>query len=222
MPAAGRALLDDSDNTAQRSTLGLAIGSDVQAYNARLADIAWAAWAQGDIAYHNGSNLVRLAAGTSGQFLKTQGAAANPIWADVTGIWIEIGDTTLGSAVASVETTFTAGTYSRILVVVSGLSSASTNVTLNITLRHSGGAIVTLTGTGTGAGNFDGSGHAVFDIDLVAATKRHVGHLVAYHIAGADHLVAQGSNATAPDRVRVAFSSGNIDTGRIIVYGLTA
>ncbi len=38
--------------------------------------------AQGDVFYVDASgNIVRLAAGTSGHFLKTQGAAANPVWA---------------------------------------------------------------------------------------------------------------------------------------------
>lgn len=40
---------------------------------------------QGDILYHDGTKLNRLAAGTSGWFLKTQGAGANPIWATVAG-----------------------------------------------------------------------------------------------------------------------------------------
>lgn len=43
LSAAGRALLDDAAATNQRTTLGLAIGSDVQAHNADLAGIAAAA-----------------------------------------------------------------------------------------------------------------------------------------------------------------------------------
>jgi hypothetical protein len=35
---------------------------------------------QGDIVYRNASGLARLGAGTSGQFLKTQGTGANPTW----------------------------------------------------------------------------------------------------------------------------------------------
>jgi hypothetical protein len=74
-----------SSAAAARSNLGLAIGSDVQAFHARLADIAGLAYAQGDVLYHNGSGLTRLAAGASGQFLKTQGAGANPVWSNLTG-----------------------------------------------------------------------------------------------------------------------------------------
>ncbi len=44
-----------------------------------------AAPAQGDILYRNASDWVRLPAGTSGKFLKTQGASANPTWDTVTG-----------------------------------------------------------------------------------------------------------------------------------------
>lgn len=38
---------------------------------------------QGDILYDNGTSLIRLTPGTSGQFLKTQGAAANPVWGTI-------------------------------------------------------------------------------------------------------------------------------------------
>lgn len=37
--------------------------------------------AQGDIYYYDGSTVARLAAGTAGYFLKTQGAGKNPTWA---------------------------------------------------------------------------------------------------------------------------------------------
>lgn len=36
---------------------------------------------QGDVIYYNGTNWARLGAGTSGYYLKTQGASANPVWA---------------------------------------------------------------------------------------------------------------------------------------------
>ena len=42
---------------------------------------------QGDILYRDGSGLQRLAAGTSGYFLKTQGTGANPVWAESSGAW---------------------------------------------------------------------------------------------------------------------------------------
>ena len=41
---------------------------------------------QGDILYRDGSGLQRLGAGTSGQFLKTQGTGANPVWASAGGL----------------------------------------------------------------------------------------------------------------------------------------
>ena len=41
--------------------------------------------AQGDILYRGASSWARLGAGTSGQYLQTQGAGANPQWATVSG-----------------------------------------------------------------------------------------------------------------------------------------
>lgn len=85
LTAAGRALLDDAAASNQRTTLGLVIGTDVQAYDADLTALAAISGVQGDVIYHNGTSWVRLAAGTSGQFLRTAGAAANPTWATVGG-----------------------------------------------------------------------------------------------------------------------------------------
>ncbi len=85
LTSAGRALLDDANAAAQRTTLGLAIGTDVQAYDADLAALAAISPSQGDIIYHNGTAWVRLAAGTSGHYLQTQGTGANPQWAAASG-----------------------------------------------------------------------------------------------------------------------------------------
>lgn len=45
------------------------------------SDLNITSQAQGDILYFNGTNWVRLAAGTNGYFLKTNGTGANPAWA---------------------------------------------------------------------------------------------------------------------------------------------
>jgi hypothetical protein len=73
--------------------------------------IALGSDAQGDIMIYNGTNYARLAPGTNGQYLQTQGAAANPQWATVAG----------GSGTSPKETYWTA---SATLPIASSASDA--------------------------------------------------------------------------------------------------
>ena len=69
---------------------------------------------QGDILYRNASGLERLGAGTSGQYLKTQGTGANPIWADVSSEIVKLGSTSFTSGTPSsvnLDVTFDDSTY---------------------------------------------------------------------------------------------------------------
>lgn len=62
----------------------LSTGTVIGAATVNALTMALGSDAQGDIYYNAGSGvLTRLGPGTSGQFLQTQGANANPIWASV-------------------------------------------------------------------------------------------------------------------------------------------
>ncbi len=87
----GAALIADGTNFNPVVISGdISIGTDgaasIAANSVDGTHIALGSDAQGDIVYYNGTNYARLAAGTSGQFLKTQGSSANPTWADSSGI----------------------------------------------------------------------------------------------------------------------------------------
>lgn len=112
--------ISGSDNTINNvslttgvtGTLPLANGGTGQtsaqaAINALMA--ASGALSQGDVFYYNGTNVVRLAAGTNGHFLQTQGAGANPQWAAGGGGSTPTGGT-LNRAVATSSTSASSST----------------------------------------------------------------------------------------------------------------
>ena len=72
------------DNTISSSKLGDNAVSTAKIQDDAITLAKQAAGTQGGTFYYAASGApTQLAAGTSGQFLKTQGAAANPTWADV-------------------------------------------------------------------------------------------------------------------------------------------
>ncbi len=107
--AAGRAIVDDADAAAQRTTLGLAIGTDVQAYDADLADIAAIADVQGDLIQRGAAGWERLAIGTAAQILTVNGGATAAGWAAAPTQGVTFLSTQDFSSTATADFVLTAG-----------------------------------------------------------------------------------------------------------------
>ena len=91
--------------------------------------IAMGSDAQGDVLYYNGTDYARLGVGTSGQFLKTQGAGANPVWGTVSSDPSMGGD--LSGTASNATIVADAVTYAKMQNLVTAnrvLGSASTGL----------------------------------------------------------------------------------------------
>ena len=125
--------------SAARTALGLAIGSDVQAYDAALASLAGLALVSGDIVYATAADtLARLAKGTDGQFLSL--ASGVPAWATAS----EGGITTISTSTVNSGTTFTVTDiptdYTDMEITLAWLSFASGTDTLDVELSDDNGS----------------------------------------------------------------------------------
>ncbi len=69
-----------SDAAGARTNLGLAIGTDVQGYDADLAAIAGLAGVEGDIIYRDSTQWQRLPKGTANQEIRMNAGATAPEW----------------------------------------------------------------------------------------------------------------------------------------------
>jgi hypothetical protein len=86
-------------------------------------DVGTTITTQGDILYRDASGLARLGAGTSGQFLKTNGASANPSWGTVNS-----------GLVQTVEQSYRTGfTQSLTASTFTPLNNGSTDIQIQIT-----------------------------------------------------------------------------------------
>ncbi len=120
-----------------RAAMGVAIGTDVQAHDASLDDLAGITFAAGDILYHDGTNLKRLPKGTDKQVLALAGGL--PVWSKP-GAW-EIIETIDPKNVAAVDiTSFDATTYSDYRLVFHNVRADSADRNFQILFSADGGS----------------------------------------------------------------------------------
>jgi fibronectin-binding autotransporter adhesin len=195
--------------------------------------------AQGDILYYNGTAWTDLAHGTSGQYLQTQGASANPLWSSVsiststmTGT-VQVsqggtGDTSLtanglllGNGTGSVASVGP-GALGTVLIGSSGapLFSNSPSVT-NLTLSGIEALTFGADYTATGAQNdvnvgavssvrYNGNATATFE-GIVTGTANVAGALLTLHNASTSALTLadQGSTTDSTLANRIVTGTGS-------------
>ena len=123
LTTAGKALLDDVDASAQRTTLGLVIGTNVQAYDAQLADVAGLSPTDNGVIIGNGSNFVL----ETGDTLRTSLGLA------------------IGTDVAPINNPTFTGTVNASGLILSGdLTVNGTTTTVNSNTVNIGDSLITL------------------------------------------------------------------------------
>jgi hypothetical protein len=165
-------------------------------------DLAAITYAQGDVLYHNGSNLVKLAAGTSGQYLKTQGAGANPLWADIVS-----GSSFVAHKNGTDQTAIGTGTWTKLTLPTASWNTASSYDAANSKFIPSV------------AGKYRLNASALFSAGIVDQS----GYYIAFRLNGAEICRsiarASGTNPVSTAISRDVDLNGSTDYVEVFVYG---
>lgn len=146
---------------------------------------------------------------------------------DTSGVWELIGETDIGvvGAAASVEHLFAADDYAQIKVLALGVQPSTGSNNIVFDLRYASGSVLasgSIGGGTIGAAAFY-TFECLFTIDPYTSGARR--HFLVVQGAGTSvnvtpTFVTVASSVNVPDRVRVNFTSGNINAGLILVFGL--
>lgn len=199
---------------------------------------------QGDIIYRDASAWATLAPGTSGQLLRTGGAAANPSWATVGGI------TTIASgsfpAAATLDVTNIPATYAYIVLFYNGASSNTATRQLFIQVSTNNGSSFDATVTNYAGHNFalaatttiPTTTGTLIETATVAAASTFTGStlLLGYHGGPRMVSISALTSGTTPYQMFMTYlgsnnainairflwdGTGNFDAGTYAVYGIS-
>lgn len=191
------------------------------------AKIALGSDAQGDVMYYNGTDWARLAAGTNGQYLQTQGAGANPLWSSISsGGMTLLGTITTTSGTSFSLTGLTLTNYKSLVLVFNGVSIGS------------GGAYSINDGTSDYAicSDFNSASSSYYgqvDISLDSGSFYSYGYsAVNSSTYGSSTSLSAGSSdgaksawgrtrfSTSSTAVTVKSTGAAFDAGSVLVYGV--
>ena len=216
--AAGGALLDDVNASAQRTTLGLVIGTDVQAYDADLSAIAALAKTDGNFIVGNGSTWIAESGATARTSLGL-GSMAIQAHGSVNIDGGTIGGITLDGAIAGGDQTFT-NVGNITFAAGSILASGNTN-TDTLLLKANDTTCITLTTAATDQMDLAAvySLTAINNLDIGAYTFTCAGLIDDTLTSG--RVVFASSGGLLADDADMTFSTDTLTVKKLILNDAT-
>lgn len=174
-----------------------------------------ASQAHGDILYRDAGNWAVLAAGTSGQFLKTQGSGAAPTWANAGGITL-LGTITTTTGSEQGLTGLTLTNYKALFIVFIGVSHNSGS-SQSFRIHQAAGTSTVQVGAAGSSATVRG----IIWVDLNDGTFSSVLADSGTSASGTSTAYAGDTTiTTASTAVYVSVSGGGFDAGSVRVYGV--